>query len=417
MFNQDALKKITILYVEDDTEIRESMSNIFNKLFKKIYMAEDGLVGLKLFKQLKDDKQNIDIIISDINMPNMNGLDMLKEIRILDKRIPIVLTTAHAEKEYFLEAIQLGVMHYAIKPLIIKNLLLQIQDIGLQKYQDIVINTKQKENERYIDILDKVAIVSRTDIHGNIIFANDIFSEVSGYSNEELIGSNQRIVRHPDMSKEIFDNLWNMLRAKKIWRGKIKNKAKDGTPYFVNANIFPVFDETGENVIEYMAVRFLITEEEGEKRIFRQKVMLNIQEGKKKENELNSKIKWLENQLKFSDRESIALIHTSLDNEKQKSARARAQVAHYERELKYEKDRYNTSFQISKKKIADLITENKANKDSSYKYREKSLKLDIKLKTQKEETQRLNEIVESQAKIIKDLKDVIDHRESQLKSK
>jgi len=415
MFNQDLLKKIIVLYVEDDSYIRTSMIHVFEKLFKQVFMAEDGKEGLDTFTQAANEGITIDVVISDINMPNMNGLEMIKEIRKINKIIPFVLTTAHAEAEYFLESIKLGVTHYAVKPLEVKDLILQIQDISLKKYQEMIINNQNTENKRYIELLNKIAIVSKTDLNGNITFVNDIFCQVSGYSKEELLGASQNIVRHPDVSKQIFIELWNTLKDGKSWHGKIKNKTKNGDPYIVNATIFPVFDEMGDTVIEYMGVRFVITEEENEKREFKKKVINNIQTQKQKEKLLIDKVNILENKLHYSAHDNIKLIQESLELEREKTAKAKGQLFHYENELKQEKQKVQRIIQETNARVAHLIADNKANKEATHKYKEKALSLQLESTSQKKEVERLAEMLEEQAKMIKDLKDVITHREEQLK--
>jgi len=318
MLKQNILNKITILYVEDEFHIRDSMVEVFEKLFKETYVAKNGKDGLDLFEQLHSKNITVDIIISDINMPGLNGLNMLKQIQKINNTIPIILTTAHAQTEYFLDAIELGVMHYAIKPINVKDLITQIEDISIKKIQQLIIKNQEKETKQYLDIINKVAIVSKTDLSGNITFANDIFCEVSGYTKEELIGSPQRIVRHPEVSTKVFIELWNTLKAGQVWHGKIKNKAKNGEAYVVNATIFPIFDETGETIKEYMAVRFVITEEENEKREFHKKVITNIKEHKQFEQDLLKKVKELESELKFSDHDSFLMMQNLLELEKEK---------------------------------------------------------------------------------------------------
>ena len=333
MLKQNILNKITILYVEDEFHIRDSMVEVFEKLFKETYVAKNGKDGLDLFEQLHSKNITVDIIISDINMPGLNGLNMLKQIQKINNTIPIILTTAHAQTEYFLDAIELGVMHYAIKPINVKDLITQIEDISIKKIQQLIIKNQEKETKQYLDIINKVAIVSKTDLSGNITFANDIFCEVSGYTKEELIGSPQRIVRHPEVSTKVFIELWNTLKAGQVWHGKIKNKAKNGEAYVVNATIFPIFDETGETIKEYMAVRFVITEEENEKREFHKKVITNIKEHKQFEQDLLEKVKELESELKFSDHDSFLMMQNLLELEKEKTIKAKKQVSHYEKEL------------------------------------------------------------------------------------
>jgi PAS domain S-box-containing protein/diguanylate cyclase (GGDEF)-like protein len=112
--------------------------------------------------------------------------------------------------------------------------------------------------------IDETSIVSKTDKRGIIIYANKKFCEISGYSEKELIGMPHNLVRHPDVPKEVFKDLWKTIKSKKIWHGIVPNRAKDGSTYVVDATIIPVLDKDGE-LIEYIAVRHDVTELEKSK--------------------------------------------------------------------------------------------------------------------------------------------------------
>lgn len=107
--------------------------------------------------------------------------------------------------------------------------------------------------------VDASAIVSKADIHGNITYVNETFCDISGYTKEELIGKPHNIVRHPDMPKEIFKELWTTIQAKKIFKAIIKNRTKDGSSYYVASTIVPILNDKGE-IIEYLSLRYNITE-------------------------------------------------------------------------------------------------------------------------------------------------------------
>jgi len=112
--------------------------------------------------------------------------------------------------------------------------------------------------EQYLDAIDASYLVSKTDKNGIITYINKQFMQTSGYSKEELIGHSHNIVRHPDVNESLFKNLWQTLKEKKIWKGQLKNRSKDGENYYVYATIFPLLDSSG-NVLEYIAVRNNIT--------------------------------------------------------------------------------------------------------------------------------------------------------------
>lgn len=106
--------------------------------------------------------------------------------------------------------------------------------------------------------LDQHAIVSITDSEGNITYANQRFCDVSKFSYSELIGQNHRIVNHADMPKTVFSDLWSTITKGNVWRGDIKNKAKDGSEYWVASTIVPFLDEN-KKPFQYVSIRTDIT--------------------------------------------------------------------------------------------------------------------------------------------------------------
>lgn len=107
-------------------------------------------------------------------------------------------------------------------------------------------------------ILDQFAIVSETDTRGIITYANSKFCEVSGYSLEELVGKPHNIIRHPDMPKAAFKELWDTIKAGKVWQGEVKNRRKDGSHYWVLATVGPLLDAEGYPY-RYVSMRIDIT--------------------------------------------------------------------------------------------------------------------------------------------------------------
>jgi methyl-accepting chemotaxis protein len=114
------------------------------------------------------------------------------------------------------------------------------------------------------EIINMTSIVSEADLKGDIVTVNDKFIEVSKYSREELIGHPHNTTRHPDMPKEVFKELWSTIGRGRPFRGVIKNRAKDGTPYYVDAVIAPVMGENGKPK-KYIGVRYDITATEIER--------------------------------------------------------------------------------------------------------------------------------------------------------
>ena len=111
----------------------------------------------------------------------------------------------------------------------------------------------------YKKLVDKVLIISKTDVNGIITYVNKHFIKISGYSKEELIGASHSIVRHPDMPSYVFRNMWKTIQSGKIWQGVVKNRKKNGEAYYVKTMIAPLFNENNE-IKEYIAFRVDITE-------------------------------------------------------------------------------------------------------------------------------------------------------------
>ena len=111
-----------------------------------------------------------------------------------------------------------------------------------------------------IELNKETMIVSETTLKGQIIYVNDDFCKISGFSKNELIGVNHNIVRHSDMPKEAFRDLWETIKKNDIWTGIVKNRCKNGNFYWVRASVYPIVKKTGET--RYMSVRVKATQNE-----------------------------------------------------------------------------------------------------------------------------------------------------------
>jgi diguanylate cyclase (GGDEF)-like protein/PAS domain S-box-containing protein len=125
-------------------------------------------------------------------------------------------------------------------------------------YKNRTINSINRKMSKYLNMIDNNVLTTSTDIKGNITYVSKAFLDISQYKKEELIGKNHNIIRHNDMDKEIFKDLWTTIKSGKEWNGEIKNKKKDGGYFWTNTLITPEFNK-GE-IVAFTAIREDITD-------------------------------------------------------------------------------------------------------------------------------------------------------------
>ena len=124
------LKNLTVLLVEDDSDSKKIMHDVLSDNFEKVFTAQNGDQGLKKFK-----KYNPNMVITDVFMPISDGLDMTRYIKEISKDTPVIVLSAHSEKETLLKAIDVGVDKYLIKPIMADDLLKTIENVAKSKIE------------------------------------------------------------------------------------------------------------------------------------------------------------------------------------------------------------------------------------------------------------------------------------------
>jgi len=257
--NVDKLVSFTrglkLLYVEDNPEARETTLMILEEFFEDITVAVNGQEGLEKFKE-----QPIDLIITDINMPKLNGLDMIKAIREIDEQILIFVLSAYNESGFFIDSIKLGVEGYLLKPVEINQFLGILNKVATKLELKQQVETNLHFLKEYEELTNSSAIVSKADLDGIITFVNDKFCDVTGYSKEELIGQHHSIMRHPDTTPEMLAELWHTITEKKeLYNGILKILSKENKSLYMDATIKPILNNNAE-IIEYIALLKDITD-------------------------------------------------------------------------------------------------------------------------------------------------------------
>jgi len=149
---------LNILYIEDDLEIQYEMSQYMSKFFHKVVTANDGIEGVSAFK-----KEHFDLIITDLSMPNMSGLEMIEKIRAQKAQQPILITSAHSESEYMINAIKLGIDGYIIKPF-------DYEQLNYELFKIVEKIRKYAQNEEYKRHLKHMITQKTSELNSMISF-------------------------------------------------------------------------------------------------------------------------------------------------------------------------------------------------------------------------------------------------------
>lgn len=361
--DKSLLKKFTLLYVEDDDVIRVELSQLLTNFFSMVHVAKNGKEGLRTFLENQDE---IDLILTDLNMPELSGIEMIKKIRTLDNKIPIIFATAHSDSEFLAEAIKLRVQEYIVKPIDVRYLLSLCNDITSNLYQESLLKQQREELEKYKEIINSNNIVIKTDTHLNITYVNELFCEISGFDSDELIGKELKYLKYQDMASDIYTNLYANILNNKPWQGKLKNIKKDGTSFTTDAFVIPNLDETGD-MTGAISIQRDITEELNKKReivlaLMKEKsdIFIRSKEGNLEQNQIINDLKHklekaqleLEQSLKNTDKYIYSNEKFRLENKNLKT----------ELGLYKKNTNSNVAFKFSKEN-SDLRLENKKIKD------------------------------------------------------
>jgi len=243
-------RMLNLLYVEDDEIVRESFTVVLKELFNVVYVAKDVNEGLNLFAM-----HDIDIVIADIEMSGINGLEMARVIKKQRQDVPIIIVSAHMKHTFFIESIEIGVDAYLLKP---------IDEIVLFSTLSRIVNSIRAikglhEDSSYFRVLTESSIVSKSDINGVITYVNDNLCDVSGYKREELIGKAHSIFKHPQNTENMYKEMWETILEGKAWRGRIENLNKNGDSFLADTIIIPLKNKE-EKISEFIAIRQDVTE-------------------------------------------------------------------------------------------------------------------------------------------------------------
>ncbi|QOY55881.1 response regulator [Candidatus Sulfurimonas marisnigri] len=197
--NLKILNEFNVLYLEDDDSLLKQTRDMLSDFLKNVYAVKTSAEAKQVIKQKK-----VDVIISDILLENENGIDFLRELKEEDINIPAILTTAHTDTKYLLDAIKLKVENYIVKPINLKELLNTLHDILLPLIQEREIH----KNSNIIRTISAITDSKQVEV---VKFLFDNLNEKN-----ELIASYSDIMQQISISKPTLIKLFKELSEKKI---------------------------------------------------------------------------------------------------------------------------------------------------------------------------------------------------------
>jgi len=184
---QDKYKTIlnssTILLVEDDKMVQNSFAKLLKFYVRSVFVANDGIEALEIYSQNQPD-----IIVTDVKMPRLNGIEFIKKIREDNSKIPIVVTSAYTDQEYLLESIKLSLVEYLVKPM------------------------REEALEKVLIECAKVLSESKKEIHFNSDLYYDYINKIFVYDNKEITLTNKEI----EFIEFLLANRGNLVTKQKI---------------------------------------------------------------------------------------------------------------------------------------------------------------------------------------------------------
>jgi len=252
---QDSPNALSLLIVEDDQAALDSLRCTITLKYPdfSVYLAENGRKGLELYREHRPD-----IVITDINMPEMNGIEMSTRIKELDPGAKIIAATAISETHFLLDAVRIGISRYMLKPIEFDALFESIDDC----IDRVRMERQVKAQNEFIAKLSRVIeqstdLVIVTNARGAIEYTNPKFTEVTGYLRGDVTGEDLRMLMKDATSQRTQDELWNTITAGSLWRGEVVCRKKTGETFVAELSVSPLNGEEGNR--QFAAVMHDIT--------------------------------------------------------------------------------------------------------------------------------------------------------------
>ena len=343
------LKSKNLLYVYEDKNEKNNIINKLSDIFNDIICENSHAIAYNDYFASINTK-SIDLVLIDIS----SNINLINNIRNKNKLIPIFLICKNINK-------------YSINDFINQSISYCLSDFSdfdnlLKK---MVFSTKSVIRRRFSSYLDQVAIIIRTNKNNEIIYANKRFTTVSGYKESEYLGQNHELFKNKTSESRISEEIKSELSYGNIWNGIVKNEKKDGSAYYVNESVFPIYDERTKDLIETLSIKFLVTTEEEKISKLKKYIINQKSQMLHSNNDISIILKEQENKLNqhFNiQKEKLTQLVFSLEKDLKQTKKEKAQnqflTSSLEKELKKSKEKDENAIFLVKTNIKKVLNDN-----------------------------------------------------------
>jgi nitrogen fixation negative regulator NifL len=249
--------KINVLLIEDTKSHANFISSC---LQNEKYYIETVDTGKHALEKLLSNPPFFQVVLVDYQLPDYTGVEIIENVLKANQHYAFIFITVDNSLETVLKAMRAGARDFIVKNADLKKYLAPTVD---KIYAELAIKLKHHQLQQHLQILSSGveqsgSIIYITDVKGRIEYVNNRFTEITGYTTDDVIGKNVNILKSGNTPKSFYAELWQTILSGNNWKGELSNQKKNGEIYYVESNISLIKDNAG-NILKFMAVQDDIT--------------------------------------------------------------------------------------------------------------------------------------------------------------